>query len=156
MCWFFIQSRAGSSGSIDFIDTGSRKDSLTSLAGCRKKSSLSELSDCGYGTQVESIDTPEILQNTSSNEDEVPRCHQKPPSTNQKQRYNAVNNPRSAITIHDKKEWRRKKLVKRSKRSLYVEKQFDKDNVITIILMIGSICKVCCITHRREIQFQIF
>lgn len=80
----------------------------------RKKSIKSEFSDCGYGTQVENRE----LISTSSNEDDIPMGHQKPPLTNQKQRYNAVNNPRSAITIHDKKEWRRKKLVKRSKCSL--------------------------------------
>ena len=85
-----------------------------------KNPSISELSDCGYGTQVEN---PELVSATSSNEDDRPPCHQKPPLTNQKQRYNAANNPRSAITINDKKELRRKKLVKRSRSSLYV---FDR------------------------------
>lgn len=92
---------------------GAKESTIT--YNCRKNSSVSELSDCGYGTQVEN---PEFLSTTSSNEDDKPPCHQKPPSSNQKQRYNAVNNPRSAITIQDKKEWRRKKLVKRSKSNL--------------------------------------
>lgn len=97
------------------MDSGCSKcsESLSSIEQ-RKKSIISEFSDCGYGTQVENHE----LISTSSNEDDIPMGHQKPPLTNQKQRYNAVNNPRSAITIHDKKEWRRKKLVKRSKWSL--------------------------------------
>lgn len=109
---------------IDFIDPGSRKSSVSSNNGTsdsRKKSIFSELSDCGYGTQVESSGRPEIVLTTSSNEDEQPQPmhqHQKPPATNQKQRYNAMNNPRSAIARNDKREWRRKKLVKRSKTSL--------------------------------------
>lgn len=74
----------------------------------------SEISDCGYGTQVENPD----LMSTSSNEDDRnPRPHQKPP-TNQKQRFNAANNPRSAITAQETKERRRKKLMKRNKSSL--------------------------------------
>lgn len=81
----------------------------------RKCSSTFKLSDCGYGSQVENQESI----STSSNEDNYPcqKIHQKPPS-NQKQRYNAANNPRSAITVQDKKESRRKKLVKRSKSSL--------------------------------------
>lgn len=117
------------SGVIDYIDVGSRKNSLSSYSASsasasesRKKSMFSELSDCGYGTQVESsAGRPEVALNTSSNEDEQPQPfhqHQKPPATNQKQRYNAKNNPRSAIARNDKKEWRRKKLVKRSKMNL--------------------------------------
>lgn len=107
---------------IDYIDPGSRKSSVCSTTdNGRKKSVFSEISDCGYGTQVESSGRPEVLLTTSSNEDEQPQrfhLHQKPPATNQKQRYNAVNNPRSAITRNDRKEWRRKKLVKRSKTNL--------------------------------------
>lgn len=82
-----------------------------------KYPSNSEMSDCGYGTQVENHESI----STSSNEDNYPcqKVHQKPPS-NQKQRYNAVNNPRSAITAQEKKELRRKKLVKRSKSNLCV------------------------------------
>lgn len=120
------------SGVIDFIDPGSRKSSVSSnnnsssgigTQDSRKRSIFSEMSDCGYGTQVESSGRPEIILTTSSNEDDLPQQihqHQKPPATNQKQRYNAVNNPRSAIARNDKREWRRKKLVKRSKTSLYV------------------------------------
>lgn len=83
----------------------------------QKHLSTSEVSDCGYGTQVENQESVSI----SSNEENYPcqKVHQKPPC-NQKQRYNAANNPRSGITAQDKKDLRRKKLVKRSKSSLYV------------------------------------
>lgn len=93
----------------------------------RKCISTSELSDCGYGTQVENQESI----STSSNEDNYPcqKIHQKPPC-NQKQRYNAVNNPRSAITAQEKKELRRKKLVKRSKSSLYVAHQSRPSHII--------------------------
>ncbi|XP_055711913.1 protein timeless isoform X2 [Phlebotomus papatasi] len=77
-------------------------------------SSQSE-SDCGYGTQ----DQHESIS-TSSNEDETPQqkpVHQKPPC-NQKQRYNAANKQRNATTVQDKKELRRKKLVKRSRSNI--------------------------------------
>ncbi|XP_055680869.1 protein timeless isoform X3 [Lutzomyia longipalpis] len=77
-------------------------------------SSQSE-SDCGYGTQ----DQHESIS-TSSNEDESPQqkpVHQKPPS-NQKQRYNAANKQRNTATVADKKELRRKKLVKRSRSNI--------------------------------------
>lgn len=85
----------------------------------QKCPSTSELSDCGYGTQVENQESI----STSSNEDNYPcqKVHQKPAS-NQKQRYNSANNPRSAITAQEKKELRRKKLVKRSKSSRCVFK----------------------------------
>uniref|UniRef100_A0A1L8DX49 Putative dna topoisomerase i-interacting protein n=1 Tax=Nyssomyia neivai TaxID=330878 RepID=A0A1L8DX49_9DIPT len=75
-------------------------------------SSQSE-SDCGYGTQ----DQHESIS-TSSNEDEQKPVHQKPPSTNQKQRYNAANKQRNVTTVADKKELRRKKLVKRSRSNI--------------------------------------
>lgn len=65
-------------------------------------SSLSEFSDCGYVTQIET------QESTSSNEDDK-QYHRKPPP-NQKQRFNAVYNPRKTITSQDS---RRKKLVKR-------------------------------------------
>lgn len=82
----------------------------------RKHLSASEISDCGYGTQIENQEAI----STSSNEDyPYEKVHQKPPS-NQKQRFNAANNPRSAITAQDIKDLRRKKLVKRSKSSLCV------------------------------------
>lgn len=76
---------------------------------------LTELSDCGYGTQIE---TQESIS-TSSNEDDFPnqKVHQKPPP-NQKQRYNAANKQRNPKTTQDKKEIRRKKLVKRSRSSM--------------------------------------
>uniref|UniRef100_A0A6B2E730 Putative dna topoisomerase i-interacting protein n=1 Tax=Phlebotomus kandelakii TaxID=1109342 RepID=A0A6B2E730_9DIPT len=77
-------------------------------------SSQSE-SDCGYGTQ----DQHESIS-TSSNEDDSPQLkpvHQKPPC-NQKQRYNAANKQRSTATVQDKKELRRKKLVKRSRSNI--------------------------------------
>lgn len=71
------------------------------------------MSDCGYSTQKENQESI----STSSNEDEFKPIHQKPPP-NQKQRYNAVNNPRKPITLQEQKEFRRKKLVKRGKCSM--------------------------------------
>ncbi|XP_034097493.1 protein timeless isoform X1 [Drosophila albomicans] len=75
-------------------------------------SSQSELSDCGYGTQVENQESI----STSSNDDDGPQGkpqHQKPPC-NTKPR----NKQRTLMSPQDKKELRRKKLVKRSKSSL--------------------------------------
>uniref|UniRef100_A0A182MZ03 Timeless n=1 Tax=Anopheles dirus TaxID=7168 RepID=A0A182MZ03_9DIPT len=77
--------------------------------------SLSENSDCGYGTQVEKESI-----STSSNEDDSPHqkpVHQKPPS-NQKQRFNAANKQRNPVSVQEKKELRRKKLVKRGKSNI--------------------------------------
>ncbi|EDV99140.1 GH13197 [Drosophila grimshawi] len=76
-------------------------------------SSQSELSDCGYATQVENQESI----STSSNDDDGPQgkpAHQKPPC-NMKPR-NKTRNLMDAPM--DKKELRRKKLVKRSKSSL--------------------------------------
>lgn len=74
-------------------------------------SSQSEVSDCGYATQIENQGSI----STSSNDDDRP--HQKPvhqkPHTFQKTRYN--NNKCRVTTALEKKELRRKKLVKRSK-----------------------------------------
>ncbi|XP_037917085.1 protein timeless isoform X2 [Hermetia illucens] len=93
---------------------------LSSGNSCAQKtqrpSSQSELSDCGYATQVENQESI----STSSNEDESPQqkpVHQKPPC-NQKQRFNAGKKGRNAASSQDKKESRRKKLVKRSKSNL--------------------------------------
>ncbi|XP_065357029.1 protein timeless isoform X2 [Calliphora vicina] len=75
-------------------------------------SSQSELSDCGYGTQVENQESI----STSSNDDDGPQGkpqHQKPPCSSK-----ARNKHRIVLTVIDKKELRRKKLVKRSKSSL--------------------------------------
>lgn len=72
-----------------------------------------ESSDCGYGTQVENQESI----STSSNEDEFKPVHQKPPP-NQRQRFNLVNNPRKVFSAQEKKELRRKKLVKRNKSSM--------------------------------------
>ncbi|EDW12626.2 protein timeless isoform X1 [Drosophila mojavensis] len=75
-------------------------------------SSQSELSDCGYATQVENQESI----STSSNDDDGPQGkpqHQKPPC-NTKPR----NKQRTLMSPQDKKELRRKKLVKRSKSSL--------------------------------------
>uniref|UniRef100_A0A182K6R2 Timeless n=1 Tax=Anopheles christyi TaxID=43041 RepID=A0A182K6R2_9DIPT len=77
--------------------------------------SQSENSDCGYGTQVEKESI-----STSSNEDDSPQqkpIHQKPPS-NQKQRFNAANKQRNPVSVQEKKELRRKKLVKRGKSNI--------------------------------------
>lgn len=67
------------------------------------------------------------ITSTSSNDDDSPNQkppHQKPPSTNQKQRFNAAQKQRNAnasnspAVTQDKKDARRKKLVKRSKCSI--------------------------------------
>lgn len=74
----------------------------------------SEVSDCGYVTQVENQESI----STSSNDDDQP--HQKPvhqkPHTFQKSRYN--NTKTRATTALEKKELRRKKLVKRSRTNM--------------------------------------
>uniref|UniRef100_A0A182SQS3 TIMELESS domain-containing protein n=1 Tax=Anopheles maculatus TaxID=74869 RepID=A0A182SQS3_9DIPT len=57
---------------------------------------------------------------SSSNEDDSPHqkpIHQKPPS-NQKQRFNAANKQRNPVSVQEKKELRRKKLVKRGKSNM--------------------------------------
>lgn len=75
-------------------------------------SSQSELSDCGYGTQVENQESI----STSSNDDDGPQnkpLHQKPPCSSKPRK-----GQRNILTVIDKKELRRKKLVKRSKSSL--------------------------------------
>uniref|UniRef100_T1PGW4 Timeless protein n=1 Tax=Musca domestica TaxID=7370 RepID=T1PGW4_MUSDO len=75
-------------------------------------SSQSELSDCGYGTQVENQESI----STSSNDDDGPQSkpqHQKPPCSSKSRK-----GQRNVLTAIDKKELRRKKLVKRSKSSL--------------------------------------
>lgn len=89
---------------------------LTKGKSCPQKrecpSSQSELSDCGYGTQVENLESI----STSSNDDDGPQGkpqHQKPPCNN-KQR----SKQRIVMAMVDKKDLRRKKLVKRSKSSL--------------------------------------
>ncbi|KAK9754625.1 Timeless PAB domain [Popillia japonica] len=77
-------------------------------------SSQSEVSDCGYVTQVENQESI----STSSNDDDQPSqkpIHQKP-HTFQKSRYNAQKT--RATTALEKKELRRKKLVKRSKTNI--------------------------------------
>lgn len=75
-------------------------------------SPTSELSDCGYATQMENNQESNYVSTSSSaTEDYV---HQKPPATNQKQRMNSVNKPRKVLSTSEKTESRRKKLVKRS------------------------------------------
>nr|WAM46967.1 protein timeless [Chrysoperla nipponensis] len=85
----------------------------------KKMELTSELSDCGYGTQMEkesissSNDDDSYKQNQSNQKSTRTKpVHQKPPS--QKLRFNN-NIQRATITLDDKKELRRKKLVKRSK-----------------------------------------
>lgn len=113
----------------------------------------SEHSDCGYGTQASQGNIYKIVKllkllelrrvttssgeiqadktreanSNSSNDDDGPKpkpVHQKPPSTNQKQRFNAAQKQRNANACStlagppDKKDERRKKLVKRSKSSI--------------------------------------
>ncbi|XP_050510976.1 protein timeless isoform X1 [Diabrotica virgifera virgifera] len=78
------------------------------------QSNQSEISDCGYVTQMENQESI----STSSNEDDQPHqkpVHQKPPIF-QKTRYNSSKN-RTTTTL-DKKELRRKKLVKRRKTNI--------------------------------------
>ncbi|KRT80145.1 hypothetical protein AMK59_8236, partial [Oryctes borbonicus] len=80
----------------------------------KRASSQSEVSDCGYVTQVENQESI----STSSNDDDQPSqkpVHQKP-HTFQKSRYNTQKN--RATTALEKKELRRKKLVKRSKTNI--------------------------------------
>lgn len=77
-------------------------------------SSQSEISDCGYGTQFENQESI----STSSNEEDHPQIkpvHQKP-HTFQKSRYK--DGKLRAVTILEKKDLRRKKLVKRSKTNM--------------------------------------
>ncbi|XP_018567388.1 protein timeless isoform X2 [Anoplophora glabripennis] len=77
------------------------------------QSSQSEISDCGYVTQIENQESI----STSSNEDDQPQqkpVHQKPHSF-QKSRYNGKFR---VTTVLEKKELRRKKLVKRSKTNI--------------------------------------
>ncbi|KAF4523326.1 hypothetical protein B566_EDAN011806 [Ephemera danica] len=79
----------------------------------------SELSDCGYGTQAENQESV----STSSNEDELPQngtsrgmkpVHQKPHGTNK-----LHNRPQKLLMSHqEKQDWRRKKIVKRSRTNI--------------------------------------
>nr|XP_022903307.1 protein timeless isoform X1 [Onthophagus taurus] len=89
--------------------------STTTPGGSKKcPSSQSEVSDCGYVTQVENQESI----STSSNDDDQPSqkpVHQKP-HTFQKTRYSTQKN--RAATVLEKKELRRKKLVKRSKTNI--------------------------------------
>lgn len=79
-------------------------NSKESLPTRNSLSSQSELSDYGYVTQLEN------QESTSSNEDDK-QYHRRPPP-NQKQRFNAANNPRKSLTLCEQ-DIRRKKLVKR-------------------------------------------
>ncbi|XP_065343763.1 protein timeless isoform X3 [Cloeon dipterum] len=78
--------------------------------------SSSEMSDCGYGTQVENQESV----STSSNEDDLPQnrgmkpVHQKPHNPNKIRQQK----PPTSLSNSDKKEWRRKKLVKRSRTNI--------------------------------------
>lgn len=78
--------------------------------------SQSEISDCGYVTQMENENQESI--STSSNDDEQP--HQKPvhqkPHTFLKTRYKDTK-PRGT-TASEKKDLRRKRLVRRSKTNM--------------------------------------
>ncbi|KAL9692107.1 hypothetical protein quinque_015735 [Culex quinquefasciatus] len=99
--------------------SGQESTGPSSTTGIKNQASLSETSDCGYGTQAEKESI-----STSSNEDDGPNQkpqHQKPPP-NQKQRFNAANKQRNPAAVPDKKELRRKKLVKRSKSNIITMK----------------------------------
>lgn len=67
-----------------------------------------ELPDWGEEAQADNQDSI----STSSNEEAYKPVHQKPPP-NQKQRYNAANNPRKPVTAEEKRDLRRKKLARR-------------------------------------------
>lgn len=92
-------------------------------SGHKKRGMLSpssDLSDCGYGTQVEN---PESISTSSTEEYSTKPPMHKPPTTNQKQRHNAaVNKVRKGaaapVTVQEKKDLRRKKLVKRSRSTM--------------------------------------
>ncbi|GLG92543.1 Protein timeless [Gryllus bimaculatus] len=79
--------------------------------------SSSELSDYGYATQVENQESI----STSSNEDECPHAkrpvHQKPHSSQKMRAINKINTNQKDV-VQDKKELRRKKLVKRSRTNI--------------------------------------
>lgn len=77
-----------------------------------KQSVISEASDCGYATLIE---TQEFISPSSRIEDELPSkkpVHQKP--HNPKQRPNN-NKGRASVTIQDRK---RKRIVKRGKANM--------------------------------------
>lgn len=99
---------------------------------CMCQCSQSEISDCGYVTQIENQESI----STSSNEDDQP--HQKPvhqkPHTFQKSRYS--NGKFRATTVLEKKELRRKKLVKRIKTNMYV---FIGIRLILIIILLNAL-----------------
>lgn len=65
-------------------------------------------SDCGYGTH------PESTSITSSEDHSSQKFHQKP------QRFHVVKKPFKKLSAQEQKDRRRKKLVKRSKSSLWV------------------------------------
>lgn len=76
-------------------------------------STNSEFSDCGYVTQLENKESI----STSSNEDEDPKrkpMHQKPHI----QKHKHCVKLRQIVTVQDKKEKRRKRLVKRGRTSM--------------------------------------
>ncbi|KAI4464273.1 timeout/timeless-2 [Holotrichia oblita] len=92
----------------------SSPDQSGTTNGKKCPSSQSEVSDCGYVTQVENQESI----STSSNDDDQPSqkpVHQKP-HTFQKSRYNTQKT--RTTTALEKKELRRKKLVKRSKTNI--------------------------------------
>nr|AGZ88039.1 TIMELESS [Belgica antarctica] len=116
------------------ISTSNQKFCKRQKNSCKKQQSQqipssnhSELSDCGYGTQASQgdmqLEKKRESISTSSNDDDIPTqkpAHQKPPVTNQKQRFNAAQKQRNPnpTTTQEKKDARRKKLVKRSKSSI--------------------------------------
>ncbi|KAK9879710.1 hypothetical protein WA026_006770 [Henosepilachna vigintioctopunctata] len=103
-----ISSMMSYSTTMKSQTTGSDQNFVIEKQEC--PSSTSEISDYGYVTQGENQE----FVSTSSNDDDQPSqkpVHQKP-HTFQKTRYN---NSKKAATTLDKKELRRKKLVKRSK-----------------------------------------
>lgn len=113
--------RAGFADSSNFQSMSPKEKPLepviqTVIKNQDRPPSQSEISDCGYATQVENENQESI--STSSNDDEQP--HQKPvhqkPHTFQKTRYKDTK-PRGA-TASEKKDLRRKRLVRQSKTNM--------------------------------------
>lgn len=105
LCRKFCLQENGQSSS----DTGHQDMNPTRSPTCEKKSVISETSDCGYGTLIE---TQEFVS-PSRTEDELPSkksVHQKPHSAKQR-----VSKGRTSVNIQDRK---RKKIVKRGKANM--------------------------------------
>lgn len=101
--------------SENFVEPAPLNSSTSTAIEKQHSQSASDFSDCGYGTQRENQESI----SSSSNEEfyASQKVHQKKPS-NQKHRQNASNNSRNTAAILEKKELRKRKLIKRSKSAL--------------------------------------